>query len=379
MRKSVIFFACSGLFASPAAAQVSQSVCDPILASGVRDTNQATSFRYQAKNAQSVLCRSEYSTYNAAANADMNGSFNLIGILEGSPDDQVNASNYREKRSDFCSQNFSNDAMNSYQSSAISTLNVALANVFERCVTNRAAAGGGLYAWVEPGDDLKTFTVRVRKTGEARIRRFYAVTADSAKVPAAISCQPNLTGASETDPVVVSGSRDFACVRSNPNVAVTLIGETESDGTLFINSVVLPGRAATVADLGSRIALLEATESMRSVPKGAVLSFAAETCPAGYSDYRPAYGRFVRGYDPTGQIDPMPNREIGSLQEDSVESHSHGVLVYTRTHRASRDGRGRKTVPRDQDGSKQTQASGNFGEEETRPKNVTLLYCHFDG
>jgi hypothetical protein len=97
-------------------------------------------------------------------------------------------------------------------------------------------------------------------------------------------------------------------------------------------------------------------------------------------DYKPAYGRFVRGMDPTGEVDPDKIRLPGTTRSDAIVSHTHQIGVT--------GGDGKEMVP---GGATQSLAgfvqdtwgggpakhpdSNSGGSTETRPKNVALLYC----
>ena len=106
----------------------------------------------------------------------------------------------------------------------------------------------------------------------------------------------------------------------------------------------------------------------RAVPSGAVIAFDLASCPAGWSEYEKAHGRFIRGIDRGDPItDPQGERKPGSLQEDLLKSHTH-------THKAPRgfnSGAGNHARAKP-DSTGTTSATGGA---ETRPKNVALLYC----
>lgn len=106
------------------------------------------------------------------------------------------------------------------------------------------------------------------------------------------------------------------------------------------------------------------------IPKNAVIAFDSDSCPlVGWEEYRPAYGRFMRGIDKSKQdIDPDGQRRPGSLQDDEFEEHVHSTSAGRITLGNSDGGRGRpeQTEPLE---------TGSKGGVETRPKNVALLYC----
>lgn len=107
-----------------------------------------------------------------------------------------------------------------------------------------------------------------------------------------------------------------------------------------------------------------------SVPSGAVVAFDAETCPSeGWKEYKAAYGRFVRGIDRSGSnVDPDGERNPGSLQEDEFKAHNHSEQRFKIGTHCGLDGcNGGPT--------NETVQTGSTGGQETRPRNVALLYC----
>lgn len=132
-----------------------------------------------------------------------------------------------------------------------------------------------------------------------------------------------------------------------------------------------------------------------AVPSGSVLAFDLQSCPKGWSKYGPAVGRFIRGLDPAAG-----GRQIGSLEDDALQGHSFGDggTKLLRYHPG-------RTVHGPTDGYSNMQATGVFGPngsnpafgntndaaivtdgrngsvrvaDETRPKNVGLLFCKKD-
>jgi hypothetical protein len=56
-----------------------------------------------------------------------------------------------------------------------------------------------------------------------------------------------------------------------------------------------------------------------NIPSGAVVPFNLGNCPAGWTDYTFAYGRFIRGIDKSGQsIDPAGQRNVNNLQDYAI-------------------------------------------------------------
>ncbi|MCC6620921.1 MAG: hypothetical protein IT385_06685 [Deltaproteobacteria bacterium] len=113
-----------------------------------------------------------------------------------------------------------------------------------------------------------------------------------------------------------------------------------------------------------------------TVPSGAVIPFDLDACPPGWTEYAPAYGRFVRGVDRSGTSrDPDGERDVGSTQDDLLKSHTH-QYTYMQSDN-SVDGVDSATQYSGEHHNEQGQ-TGATGGAETRPKNVALLFCRKD-
>ncbi|MDD2871325.1 MAG: hypothetical protein PHS49_05010 [Candidatus Gracilibacteria bacterium] len=118
-----------------------------------------------------------------------------------------------------------------------------------------------------------------------------------------------------------------------------------------------------------------------SVPSGAVMAFDLQACPTGWTEYTALQGKFIRGADTGAVNDPdfasrtggTGARKIGSTQNDDFKSHNH--YSPTRdggagTHEVGDSNSGVDFPP--------YETTSNTGGNETRPKNVYLLYCKKD-
>ena len=127
------------------------------------------------------------------------------------------------------------------------------------------------------------------------------------------------------------------------------------------------------------------------LPSRSVVAFNLEKCPQGWDEFKPAYGRFVRGVDRSGNsVDPEKERTVSSLQEDEMRSHthavndpghSHGMGPFSQPGNIFDSGNNRSawsyySSPNMLTSSSKSNISiGNSGGADTRPKNVALLYC----
>ena len=103
------------------------------------------------------------------------------------------------------------------------------------------------------------------------------------------------------------------------------------------------------------------------------MAFNLTSCPLGWSDYTPAYGRFLRGIDQTGStaVDPSGKRAPGNQQADAFASHNHNIQGVFLAGSLS----GPETVTGNTRAAAGVFQSAATGGTETRPKNVAVLYC----
>ena len=128
---------------------------------------------------------------------------------------------------------------------------------------------------------------------------------------------------------------------------------------------------------------LQEVSDQMSCLSGAVVPFALDECPSGWSEYEPAYGRFIRGIDRSeGKIDPDGERAPGDLQEDDIKKHKHNLPQYIVTHGGKGDlAKGtfygvhfNEFIMQTDDFPISEDKSKHMGDE-TRPQNVSLIFC----
>lgn len=108
---------------------------------------------------------------------------------------------------------------------------------------------------------------------------------------------------------------------------------------------------------------------------GMIVAFESDTCPAGWSEYTPARGRFLRGIDNGAGNDPAGTRTPGNIQEDEFKSHTHSI-------NSGSNGVGQSPMNRVAMGANVIVSGptiGSTGGDETRPKNVAVTFCRYDG
>ena len=124
--------------------------------------------------------------------------------------------------------------------------------------------------------------------------------------------------------------------------------------------------------------LLRETRELRQVVEmfmdSAVVAFVADSCPPGWELYEPARGRFIRGIDRAGGVDPDGVRRPGSVQAHAVGQHVHRV-PQPGFASAARSGTPGNNGYWNGYRQPQTPSDPNGGPAESRPANVALLYC----
>lgn len=120
-----------------------------------------------------------------------------------------------------------------------------------------------------------------------------------------------------------------------------------------------------------------------AIPAGAVMAFDLTACPSGWTEYTPARGRFIRGIDNGAGNDPDGTRSLGSVQNDAIKTHWLREHVFNGLSNTSGGYRASGIHP-SAGGYGFGGAATNYyydttvqyiGAAETRPKNVSLLYC----
>ena len=111
------------------------------------------------------------------------------------------------------------------------------------------------------------------------------------------------------------------------------------------------------------------------VPTGSIMAFSSAACPPGWLEYTPARGRFLRGIDTLAAgIDPSGTRSPGSLQGDTLGSHTHGYDLSKARDASSSPPHVRFGYATDGQNNYNnvTGAIRSAGNDETRPKNVAV-------
>lgn len=204
------------------------------------------------------------------------------------------------------------------------------------------------------------------------------------------------SNASESEPIWGPEAHTLTPVDGKFSVmlgkTVPLVSEDLVGGEIWVGITVQTGESHNPVELSERqrlgsvafalnalrASIADGQLATQVVPTGMVSPFALDKCPNGWSEYEPAQGRFIRGIDPNGSIDPDGVREVGNIQGDMLRSHTHTV----RRIPPGVMGDGGKTALNGDDLDTKfnnwPSPINATGGPETRPKNVALLYCRKD-
>jgi hypothetical protein len=195
----------------------------------------------------------------------------------------------------------------------------------------------------------------------------------------------------------------------NPNGGNVGIGTTNPSAILDVSSTTsgfLPPRLTTtqrnaIASPSVGLTVYNTTSNLmemyngvgwvlvgQNMPEGAIMAFASTSCPAGWTEYSEAYGRFLRGIDKSGaSIDLSGQRAPGNIQDQDWKGFSQtNTAGYTNAYSHGPVDMGKSTsnyignlfvgkweAPGTAMGTKWNT------NDEVRPKNVAVLYCRYSG
>ncbi|HEX7893378.1 MAG TPA: hypothetical protein VF447_04240 [Terriglobales bacterium] len=123
---------------------------------------------------------------------------------------------------------------------------------------------------------------------------------------------------------------------------------------------------------------INALDTVRASLSSSVLGFAADQCPQGWTQYEPAQGRFLRGIAPKviDGGDPDGQRKAGAYQGDALGRHSHSsagniIIDAGRMNQSNVPAR----IGADYAFTTAIAKTTTDGGDETRPRNVAVLFC----
>lgn len=349
-------------------AHADSSVCEILARSIKPDIISQGSHNQQFSEVKKLVSDNTYDEFSNAHSASFDGTL-LSDYVDIFVNSKSNESNWHVHRQQFLSMT-SETAF----SSATSTLQISKFNEnIIKTLVSCPPTDGMTALLTQVSDRRDSFTVLLtNKTGGDPS---WKLTSFSPQPPdSAFKCDNGFELASLKSKITLgTNSVAFAC-RKSPNthflIAVqTTAGAAKDSFTLeSFHEELQPIKD----DADTRIQAL----TDRLDKRGEVVAFAASICPTPWVPYQPAAGRFIRGLDPTGTIDPDgATRQVGGLQPDGIGSHAHTMGVNGGDSTTMVPGGATQRMPNftgdAYGGGSKKQTDENTGAVvETRPKNV---------
>lgn len=378
MFKKIAFIILLSTSTNVVADSLDEKVCTSVLSSGIRSTYSVFSDQEKYDQYQSRLCEVSFEHYDSFASTVKARGLNIKyaeALLGFKGDSDQKRSQFSKKYNQFCASDFQNSEYRHRFVSQSSKIETALASSFNNCVKSYLdvylkTQQHGLFVYVTPQRDFKTFNVRVERNKN--------IVPESVKISNFIPdeevvCTRNGNALKAGDEVKLN-KFSMTC-RKDPDSPISFALETAGEGVS--NEVFLPARKDTIHELQEKVERLSnLVEDL--APLQRVVAFTSKECPLGWKEYAPAYGRFIRGIDRSGQkIDPDGERPIGHIQNENVGAHSHSYKGGGAAGTTSADkGGDRNGLWHDGDsGQSSNRTTHSNPNGETRPDNVSLLYC----
>ncbi|MBI4323129.1 MAG: hypothetical protein HY596_02505 [Candidatus Omnitrophica bacterium] len=117
--------------------------------------------------------------------------------------------------------------------------------------------------------------------------------------------------------LVVQNDGNVGIGMTNPTAKLEVAGQVKITGGAPGSNKVLMSDASGLASW----------QTLETVPAGAVMSFALASCPAGWSLYGAAQGRYIVGVPPGGAVGgiPLGTTPLSNLENRPVGQHAHGI------------------------------------------------------
>jgi hypothetical protein len=204
------------------------------------------------------------------------------------------------------------------------------------------------------------------------------------------------TSAVTTGNAQIATSGQASCIFDGQTVAgdyvsisATVAGDCLDGGTSRPLTNQTIGRVLTAnsgVGTAATVAISLSGSGQGGVPTGTIMAFAG-TCPAGWTEYTAARGRFLRGIDNGAGVDPSGTRTPGNQQADAFQGHYHNLSGTINENVPGGSGQlnvepgatsafasNTVTTPIT-DGTDGTPRTAT----ETRPVNVAVTFCQYTG
>lgn len=357
--KKLILATVASIISSSALAQDS---CDMLLQHGINNITRYQSSEHTIVYKYFKHCQVDHSRSSDRAVSAADGG--IFGF--GSASASLNIDQKRERVTNFCINNKDFAERNQNFFAEAQTLSERALNSWEQCISMSRKS---IKITMSPqGDHAEYVHFEIDSTHDGDLN-FLGVKEAEYKCETAMSVDGEEVETAFPVPIR-NANIQIDCTRSAPEVS-EVDGKGKIQYKLGYISINTDGPALAVS-------FPEVISEYYVTPPNSVIAFNSTRCPAGWVEYEPAFGRFIRGIDPLGQgIDPNGIRAPGDLQDDDVGAHSHVYRGGGSSGRTSAD-RGddqRELWHGGDSGQNNTRGTESNPAGETRPKNVSLLFC----
>lgn len=335
--------------------------CDLLLQHGITNITKYKSADHAIAYKWHKYCGIDF---NSSSDSQVSkASVSIFGY--GSGDAGQNSNHQRKKLTAWCDQNSAFAQRNSKLVQEAELLSVPALSSWEQCIAMSRKQINIKFLPAGENSDFVHFEIDSTHDGTLK---YLGVQAKNYK------CKESMVRPESGSAVDISKQPDINnaniqidCERTSPKIT-----EKEGFGKIEYDLGYI---AVNTSGPSFSISFPEVVSSYYVTPPRSVVAFNSTTCPEGWREFAPLYGRFVRGIDRSGnKIDPDGPRAPSHIQSDMFASHTHNFEEH-RTHRRSGKANiDRFDAPWNEQGMKQVPTTATGGVE-TRPKNVALLYC----
>ncbi|CAO4176017.1 hypothetical protein [Methylorubrum populi] len=328
------------------------------------------------------LCSENYEFASSAKRAQLEASYKVFSGSASASGDEVRNSQSRE-----CDKKFGDFWRNQITSTEGRNVSAEGASVISQCLALTNDALNPILTMAEKGREV-TFSVQYKPnvSGDIKINMFGPSDLEYNKCvvtsPAGVKDVKKLDDVAQS--LAPTQGISMNCKRDARTREINGVKYKCTDESIFTIATSGPVKSIKIPRICDETIMPSRADDLQSQLdklKKSIVGFEAETCPDGWEAYEPAYGRFLRGINPSGSpVDPDGRRAAGSHQDDAIASHAHSVGTSGADSFSMAPGGATQRLahfkpPADAFSGGPAKETGATGSSETRPKNVAVLFC----
>lgn len=284
-------------------------ICSAILANGTFDRYDSYTSSANFSLVYNTLCKSSVETYQDATSSAGNLGISILDVVDASLGGSTTSANFSQRKSQFCSLNYSNVSNNSTVITKVQVASKVIAGAWETCVSRATR----FVAWVTLAKNLDAFTISMRNNSNQGTFQLYQISHPSAPD---ITCDGDAHRATRANPISYS-QREVNIGCRKPATDTVQISADTSAGNLA--PVDLPGTVALVSDIQIQLKALQA--SINILPAGTIIPWYVRSgrIPDGWAvcdgsngtpDLR---GRFLRGTGSMAEVGKADGKDTADI------------------------------------------------------------------